>query len=112
MRSDEPAGWVRADAGGVVLRVHVRPRASRPGVGGFHGAALAVRLSAAPVEGAANRELVRILARALGVAPRAVSIEAGAHGREKRVRVAGVAPDAVRERLGDALYVDTAGGHD
>jgi uncharacterized protein YggU (UPF0235/DUF167 family) len=62
-------------------------------------------VAARAVEGAANRELVRFLAAALGIRPSALSIEAGLHGRDKRVRVRGVGVDAVVARL-----VDTSAG--
>jgi len=107
----EPASWVLASGAGVVLRVHVVPGASRAGVAGFHGESLRVRVTARPVGGAANRELARVLADALGVRPAAVSIDSGAHGREKRVLVQGVALGTVRGRLGLCASVDTPGTH-
>jgi uncharacterized protein (TIGR00251 family) len=55
-----------------------------------HGDALKVRLSAPPVDGAANEALVDLLAEALGVARRAVRVVAGASGRSKVVDVDGV----------------------
>ncbi len=74
---------------GVTLWIHVTPRARRPGVGGLHDGALRVGVVAPPAEGRANLECRRALARALGVSPGAVEIEAGARGRRKRVSVAG-----------------------
>lgn len=71
----------------VTFAVRVVPRASRTGVAGLHEGALRVRLAAPPVEGAANEELVRFLARALGVAASAVEITAGHTSKNKRVRV-------------------------
>ena len=68
-------------------------------MGGLHGEALRVRVAARPLAGAANRELLRLLARALGLRPGDLELEAGAHGREKRVRVRGLPAAAVRERL-------------
>jgi uncharacterized protein (TIGR00251 family) len=94
-----------------VLRVHVNPGGARPGIAGLHGDTLRVRVSARPVDGAANRELVRVLARALGVRAAAVTIEAGDRGREKRVRVAGLAVETVRSVLAPVLCVDRAGAH-
>lgn len=69
--------------------VRVVPRSARSGIVGTHDGALKVRVNAPPVEGAANEELARTLARALGVATRAVEIVSGQTGRLKRVRVAG-----------------------
>jgi uncharacterized protein YggU (UPF0235/DUF167 family) len=58
-----------------------------------------IRVRRRPVDGAANRELVEVLAEALGVRPAAVSIDAGVQGREKRVLVRGVTLGTVRGRL-------------
>jgi hypothetical protein len=93
---------LRAAAGGVTLRVRVQPRASRDGLGGVRAGALVVRLSAPPVEGAANAALQRLLARALGVAASQVEILRGATGREKILRVSGVTADDVRALADDA----------
>src|SRR5262245_20549079 len=82
--------WIAAVPGGVVLRLRARPGASRAGVAGLHGHAVKVQLRARPVEGAANRELVAVLAEALAVRPAAVSLVAGERGRDKRARVDGL----------------------
>lgn len=57
---------------------------------GLHGALLRIRLSAPPVDGSANEELIRFLADLLGVPGRAVEITAGHSGRQKTVRILGV----------------------
>jgi len=67
---------------------------------GVEGGALKVRLSAPPVEGAANRALVKLLAKALGVARSRVEIVRGARSRNKLVRVAGLRAEELRARLG------------
>ena len=59
-----------------------------------------MRLTAPPVEGAANEALARFLGKALGVAPSAVRVTSGATGRNKVVSVAGLDEAAARERLG------------
>lgn len=76
--------------------MHVQPRASRTEVAGVHGAALKVRLHAPPVDGAANEELVKFLARSLGVARRAVRIVAGQTSRSKVVEIEGVSAASVQ----------------
>lgn len=86
---------------GVTLRVRVKPRASRDGLGGERAGALVVRLTAPPVEGEANAALGRFLGKLLGVAPSAVRLLRGATGREKLVRIEGLTADAVRHRLAD-----------
>jgi uncharacterized protein (TIGR00251 family) len=72
----------------------VQPRAAASEVSGVHGDALKVRLSAPPVDGAANEALVDLLAERLGVPRRAVRIVSGATARTKTVEVDGV--DAAR----------------
>jgi uncharacterized protein len=91
---------LRESEDGVTLKVRVQPRASRDALGGERAGALVVRLTAPPVEGAANEALVRFLGKALAVAPSAVRILAGATGRNKVVAVAGLDAAAVRARLG------------
>jgi hypothetical protein len=85
---------------GVVITVRVIPRAGRSGVAGTRGEALLVRLRAAPVEGAANDELIEVIAKQLGVPRRAVEIISGSRSRVKRVQVSGVDVESVSKMLG------------
>lgn len=62
--------------------------------------ALEVALAAPPVDGAANEELVRLLAKVLGIPKRAVRIATGEGSRYKLVELHGVEEVALRERLG------------
>ncbi len=90
---------IRTTDAGLTLRVRVQPRASRDAVSGERDGALVVRLTAPPVEGAANEALARFLGKALGVARSAVRVVSGARGRNKVVSVAGVDAATARERL-------------
>ena len=83
---------------GVRFSVHVQPRASRSEVTGVHNGALRVRVQAPPVDGAANEELVALLAGSLGVPRRSVRVVSGESARLKVVDVEGVTPADV-ERL-------------
>ena len=83
----------------VVLTIVVQPRAARTEVVGPYGDGLKVRLQAPPVDGAANEELVRFLARRLHVSPSAVAIVGGAGSRRKRVAVTGGPADPLRVLL-------------
>lgn len=78
--------YAEAD-GALVFGVRVVARASRTQAAGEHDGNLRVRVAAPPVEGAANEELTRFLARALGVARRDVEILSGHASKLKRVRV-------------------------
>jgi hypothetical protein len=87
----------REEEGALVFAVRVVPRASKSAVAGEHDGALRVRVAAPPVEGAANEELTRTLARALGVAARDVEVLSGHASKSKRVRVRGArAADLLR----------------
>lgn len=77
-------------ADGVVIDVRVIPRASKPGLAGTRDQAVLVRIGAAPVDGAANAELVETLATAFGVPRRMVRLVSGERGRLKRVSIAGL----------------------
>ena len=81
---------IEAVDGGIVLSVRVITRAGRSGLAGTRDDAVLVRLGAAPVDGAANAELVAVLAAAFGVARRDVAIVSGERSRQKRVRLHGV----------------------
>ena len=86
----------------VLLKVRVIPRAAKSGMAGMRGDAWLVRLKAPPVDGAANEELIAILAQALGVPERAVSIASGARSRQKSVRVSGIDAATAAARLASA----------
>jgi uncharacterized protein (TIGR00251 family) len=77
-------------SGGVVIAVRVMPRAGRSGLAGTRDGAVLVRLAAAPVDGAANAELVAVLAEAFAVPRRHVTLVSGDRARQKRVRVDGI----------------------
>ena len=90
-------GVAVAERGGRIrFTVRVQPRASRTEIVGAHGDALKVRLSSPPVDGAANEELVAMLAKALGVGRGAIAIVTGTSARSKVVEVEGVDAERVR----------------
>ena len=81
------------------VSIRVQPRASVDEIAGAHGDALRIRLTAPPVEGAANDALVDFLASVLGIARRDVTIVAGSTSRSKIVELAGITEDRVRALL-------------
>ncbi|MBI5601594.1 MAG: DUF167 domain-containing protein [Gemmatimonadetes bacterium] len=84
---------------GVRFAVHVQSRAKKPGIDGTHGDALRVRVHAPPVDGAANDDVIAVIADALGVPRRAVRIAAGLSARQKLVDVDGIDASAATARL-------------
>jgi uncharacterized protein YggU (UPF0235/DUF167 family) len=87
--------------GGAVadLRIRVVPRASADRVGPYTDGVLAVRTTRPPTDGEANDRVIRLVARALGVAPSGVALASGARGRTKRLRIAGLDDEELRRRL-------------
>jgi uncharacterized protein YggU (UPF0235/DUF167 family) len=101
--------WTQT-AGGITLDVRLTPRSARDAIEGIEcradgHAVLKVRVRAPPFESAANEALRRLIARALGIAPRQVEITAGAAARVKRLRILGEprALDAALDRLANAI---------
>ncbi len=93
-------GWLSETPAGIVIQVRVVPRASRDGVAGLLDDAVKIRLQAPPVEGKANKALLRFLADALDLPARRVSLLAGDQSRHKRILLAGIDAAAVRQGLG------------
>lgn len=93
----------------IELRVHVQPRASRCEIVGWREESqgresealpvLAVRLTAPPVEGAANRACRDFLAEALGVKRAQVTLLSGEKSREKRFHLEGITAEQARARI-------------
>ena len=81
------------------IDVRVIPRAGKSGIAGMRGGALLVRLNAAPVDGAANAELIKVLSDAFDVPKHAVSIVSGERNRQKRVRIEGLTDQVVASKL-------------
>lgn len=91
----------KEEAGALTFPVRVVPRASRSELAGEHGGALKVRVAAPPVEGAANDELARLLAKTFGVAAREVEVISGHASKTKRVRVHGAKASDLKRLLGE-----------
>ncbi len=91
----------KESGGALTFRVRVVPRASQTAVAGEHDGALKVRVAAPPVEGAANAELTRFLAKRLGVSASSVEVVGGHTSKTKVVRAAGAkAEDLLRLAAG------------
>ena len=81
--------------GSVSLRVRVVPRSSKSEIVGEHNGALKVKLNAAPVGGAANEELRKLLAKEFDISVSAVETTAGHTSKSKTVRLAAVDADKI-----------------
>ncbi|HJQ75548.1 MAG TPA: DUF167 domain-containing protein [Gaiellaceae bacterium] len=81
------------------IKLRVSPGAARSAIVGRHGAGWRARVAAAPEDGRANAELVRLLATVLDVPERSLAIVAGRRSRTKIVSVEGLDPSEVERRL-------------
>jgi uncharacterized protein len=81
------------------IAVRVIPRAGRDEIAGERDGRVLIRLTAPPVEGAANAALCRLVARCAGVPARRVSIVRGQTSRDKVVRVEGMTADELRASM-------------
>ena len=80
----------RADEEAITFTVRVQPRATKSAVVGEVEGALKLKLAAPPIDGAANEELIRFLAKLFAVPRRSVSILSGATAKIKIIRIAGL----------------------
>jgi uncharacterized protein (TIGR00251 family) len=83
----------------VILAVKVQPRASRNQIGPVEGSELKVKVTAPPVDAAANEALVRLLAEELDCSRGAVQIRRGQTSRHKVVAIAGISAATAAARL-------------
>ena len=79
--------WAQETPDGVIFQVVVQPRASKNEIVGLQGNALKIRLTAPPVEGAANKMCIEFLAQSLRVRKSDVKIVRGQGSRTKKVLV-------------------------
>ena len=93
-------GPVRRHADGATVAVKVVPRARRTELAGTHGDELRIRVAAPPVDGAANLQVVELIARLCGISPSRVSLVRGRASQHKVVLVTGADPDRVRAAVG------------
>ena len=93
---------VRPTTQGVRFKIRLQPKARASEVAGILGDALKVRVTAPPVDGAANEALVELLATTFGIQRKAITIVAGLSSRSKVVELAGVSEaDVVRIAKGE-----------
>jgi len=94
-----PASCLKASPGGVSLQVKVQPRASRNEIGEAHEGELRIKVTAPPVEAAANQAVLDLLAEVLDCPRGAVRIIRGETSRHKTVWISGVSEAVVLAKL-------------
>jgi uncharacterized protein len=95
-----PAGnFLRETSGGALLTVKLQPRASRNEIGEPLGDELRIKVTAPPVDAAANQALIRLLAEKLGCSRGKVELIRGQTSRHKTVMLHGCKPEAVLQKM-------------
>ena len=90
---------VRPHKKGVEINIHVLPRSSQSKITGLHDDSVKVKLTKPPVDGQANAECCRVIAKYFGLSKSQVSVLKGASSRQKTLLVEGVSVSAVIEKL-------------
>jgi uncharacterized protein len=87
---NNPGLKVRETSLGLEVQLHVLPRAKRSEITGLHNGALKVRVTAPPVDDAANRAIVEFFSRLLSLPKSNINILAGLKSREKTIQIQGL----------------------
>lgn len=82
-----------------ILKLHVTPRGSKNEITGRRGDTLCVKITAPPVEGAANAAIIKFIADALGVRKSQIEIISGEKSREKTLKITGLSRGDLIARL-------------
>jgi uncharacterized protein len=81
---------IRAIDGGIEIRLHIQPRARKSGIVGIHNKALKVKISAPPVDDAANRAIIDYFSGLLGLPKSNIKIASGLKSKEKALQIKGI----------------------
>jgi uncharacterized protein (TIGR00251 family) len=95
-------GFLRVQADGVLLSVKLQPRASANAIGDALGNELRIKVTAPPVDAAANEALVKLLAQRLDCPRNRVELMRGHTSRHKTIKLHGLTPEDVVKKLGTA----------
>jgi uncharacterized protein len=91
---------ITATPTGTLIRLRVQPRARVERLDGLSNGSIRLRLTAPPVEGAANAACIAFLAKTLGISRAQLHLQAGVRSRDKLVHITGLAPAQVAAALG------------
>jgi uncharacterized protein len=91
--------YIREQAGGVLLSIKLQPRASKNEIGQPLGDELRIKVTAPPVDAAANQALIALLADVLDCSRGQIELVRGQTSRHKFIRVQGISADELAKRL-------------
>jgi len=91
--------FIRKSAEGTTVDLYVQPRASKNAMAGIHEGVLKVRLTAPPVEGEANKECLKFLAKVFLIPKSQLEVIQGHKSRRKTILMRGVSPESLQSVL-------------
>jgi uncharacterized protein len=90
---------IRETKNGLAFDIHVNPHASRSGISGISEGMLKLKVTAPPVEGAANEACIDLLAKSLKLRKSQMKISSGAKGRKKTILVSEISKTDLERKI-------------
>ncbi len=90
---------IRETKNGLSFDIHVNPHASRADIAGLAEGMLKVKVTAPPVEGAANEACIELLSKKLGLRKSQMKISAGARGRKKTILIREISTADLEQKI-------------
>lgn len=97
--------WCTDKTDGVIINLRIVPRSAKNEICGIHDEAIKVRLQAPPVDGKANKALIKFMAKALGIRQSDIEIISGESSRNKRIHVSGLTAAALMAKVSRQMSV-------
>ncbi len=91
---------VRTTETGLEVRLHIQPRAKHPGIAGIHNGALKIKVTAPPVDDAANRAVIEFFAALLKIPKSSIQIVSGLKSKDKTLEIKGLSRSDFFARAG------------
>lgn len=99
--SDAAHAYLQDVEGGVIIKIWAQPKSSKQKFDGIHDGRLKVRLKSPPVDGKANKELIKLFSKKLSVPQSLIEISTGQSGRRKDILIQGKKGADVLPKLTD-----------
>ena len=92
--------WLEETKQGVTIDLHVIPNARKSEIVGIHNDKLKIKISSPPVDGSANKEIVKFFSKKLKISKSNIYIISGEKSRDKRLLINDITMDKVRNSIG------------
>ena len=92
--------WLGETKQGVTIDLHVIPNARKSEIVGIHNDKLKIKISSPPVDGSANKEIIKFFSKKLKISKSKIDIISGEKSRDKRLLINDITIDKVRNSIG------------